>query len=363
MSGAAPAHARLAPSSAARWVECPGSVLLQEQFPEPEDGEDDGAEGTAAHALAARILRDGEVAEAAADVMPYVRDVLSEMGHLYVEDPIKVPSVHATECWGTPDAYRLDYEMKVVYLWDLKFGYGHVEVLENWQLLTYASGIIDRLGPDGVNWRFVLRIVQPRAYHRDGIVRTWVAYASEVRLATRRLRAAAEEALGNNPSTNPGPHCKHCSARHVCKALQGAALDVVDLADDASPLVLPPAGLARELRALWRARIMLEARLIGLEAQAMAEIRKGVVVPGWTIDHPPGREEWVRPAAEVLALGELMGVKLAKPAELITPNQARAAGLDATVVTQYAARKTGTAKLIPITTTEARKAFGGAGAS
>ena len=91
----------------------------------------------------------------------------------------------------------------------------------------------------------------------------------------------------------------------------------------------------------------------------MALIQGGKSVPGWSIDHTVGREEWSKPASEVFALGQLFGVDLARPAEPITPAQARKAGVDATVISAYAKRKAGTAKLIKVDTTAARKAFGG----
>jgi len=55
---AAPQHAPLAPSSAARWVQCPGSVVMSRAFPDAGDS-DESAEGTLAHELAAQALRTG----------------------------------------------------------------------------------------------------------------------------------------------------------------------------------------------------------------------------------------------------------------------------------------------------------------
>lgn len=48
-------HARLSASSAKRWMSCPPSVRLEEQF--PDSGSEYAAEGTLAHSLAETILR------------------------------------------------------------------------------------------------------------------------------------------------------------------------------------------------------------------------------------------------------------------------------------------------------------------
>lgn len=55
-------HAELGPSSAVRWMTCPGSVLLSRG--QPEDQSEYAEEGTLAHAVAARALNEGKDAAA-----------------------------------------------------------------------------------------------------------------------------------------------------------------------------------------------------------------------------------------------------------------------------------------------------------
>jgi hypothetical protein len=49
------AHATLSPSSAVRWMACPGSVALTAGM--PDHGSDHAAEGTVAHEVAQRCLQ------------------------------------------------------------------------------------------------------------------------------------------------------------------------------------------------------------------------------------------------------------------------------------------------------------------
>jgi hypothetical protein len=369
---AEPAHAILAPSSAHQWVNCPGSVRLQQQYPEPEGENEAADEGSAAHFLASEYLKTGKWKEGAFNGIPFTAEMQQHVklftdlaeearssgANWYVEAKVDISSIHQ-DCWGTADFFTIDLAAKKVCLIDLKYGFGIVEAFENPQLLSYASGIYDLIGSDAIDFAFELIIVQPRPWHREGPVRRWRIAGVEVSNRARHMRAAAEEALGNNPRTVPGPGCKHCTARHACAGLRATTLDTVDMVRESTPVELPPEGLAIELGLLKRAQSQLEMRLAGLEAQAMALIQGGKSVPGWSIDHTVGREEWSKPASEVFALGQLFGVDLARPAEPITPAQARKAGVDATVISAYAKRKAGTAKLIKVDTTAARKAFGG----
>ena len=358
-------HARLAPSSAPQWVACPGSVLLQEQFPRRDEDTDAADEGTLAHAIAADVLtgrktleQTGATSEMTGYIKVYIGAVRAVGLLAEIEKRVECFSIHPA-VWGTCDAYIIDWLNRVIYVFDFKYGWGVVEAFGNWQALTYTSGIYDLIGPEAIDWTFNLTIVQPRPYHRFGPVRSWRVTAPELRNYTRTLRVAAEEALGNDPLTTAGPHCKHCSARHACPALRAASLNIVDWTTDATPTELPPDALGREVELLRRAQAHISARLTGLEAEAMAVIQKGTLVPGWTVDHTPGREEWAKPVKEVLALGSLMGVSLAKPAEPITPKQARDAGVPTDLVASYSKRKTGAAKLVPLTTTDAQRIFGG----
>jgi hypothetical protein len=113
-----------------------------------------------------------------------------------------------------------------------------------------------------------------------------------------------------------------------------------------SPLVMKPAEASLELRMARRAQKLLDARVTGLEEQILATLKRGERVPGWSVVHGSGRERWSRPAAEVLAVGTMMGVDVAKPVEPITPAQARKKGLDPGVVDAMSERPPGAAALV-----------------
>lgn len=352
---------------------------MEARYPESTDSEE-AREGTAAHWALAELLHGRAVAEGqitpqnfvltaemvqgAELAVSWVRDVLrkhhGEEAQLFVEYRVYARRIHQ-HCWGTLDIAVWFANSRMLYLPDFKFGYGHVEVFENPQLLCYLAGMLDALQIDGLaeqHTRVTLGIIQPRSYHRDGAVRTWDVTASDVRALVNKLASAYAEAFGPAPTLNVGPECEHCSARHACPQLQAAGLRAMDRSRQAVPLDLPPAAAALELAKVEDAIAALEARKTGLAGQVRSQIERGERVPFWAIVSEPGRLTWTKPAQEVLALGTLLGVDLAKPVDVITPTQAKDKGLDPSILSTYAARPNKPPALVRQDDTEARRIFG-----
>ena len=370
-------HSIIAPSSSARRVQCPASTTLEAFY--PQDGDEDSPEameGVAAHwavseQLSGRLVEVGQIApngivldlemvQAVDAVSDYVTRLLAPHGLRpsdgHVEQHVEIPRVHPLS-WGTPD-YWIRLPTGAYFILDFKYGHRFVPEFENMQMVEYLAGITD----DGTNdlehnVPIVAVVAQPRSYSSKGALREWLTDRLALRPLINRASSAAHEALGPNPRAQVGPECRDCRARHACPALQAAAYDAMDEAKVVTPLVLQPTGLSLELRLARRAQELLEARISGLEAQAMAEIKRGGRVPGWWIQHAAGREKWKVPAAQVIAVGSMMGLDLTKPVEPITPNQAREKGLDPTLVATLSTRPPGGAKLVEDDGSETRRIF------
>lgn len=369
----------LRPSSAERWVHCEGSVALCAPF--PEDDTPDAKEGTAAHfaatePLAGRPVALGSVAPNGVAITEemidgaalYQATVYSKIRPAWIrtEDELPIPSIHPAN-GGTIDTWGFGFERWLLQVVDYKFGHGFVEVFENWQLIEYVAAIVDFLTGQGIvpaNFEELatveMTIVQPRNYHRDGPVRSWRVPLSHLRGHFNILRAQAERAMQPNAATRTGTWCEFCPARHVCPTLQNAAYQIADLVGGSTAFALDPNQLGNELRWLQHARELLEARLSGLESEALQTIRGGKSVAHYMAEHRQGREVWREGMdAAVIAMGQMLGKDLARPLAAITPTQARAKGIDAAVISEYAHRPRGELKLVPMDPTKTRKIFGG----
>ncbi len=362
-------HSLLAPSSAHRRIHCPGSVTLTRDM--PRDDTPEAAEGDAAHWAAMQYVcgRTVQVGDSALNRV-IVTDEMVEGAILYADDiaaTVGDAEVHVEERiegelpdeYGTPDAWSWNARARLLHLWDYKFGHKYVAAYLNWQLIQYAGMLLRELGINGLHdqaVRVVMRVVQPRYYRADGFTREWSVVASELRPYLNQLHAANEESLLPNAPVRVGPGCYKCPARHVCQALQDSATHAADVAHDSTPLNLTSGALARELHTLKRASIHLTQRIEGLTEEALRMAQAGQRLSGFMLEKPVGREQWTLKPDEVVALGKMFGADLAKPS-VLTPAQARKAGLPADVVNPLVMRPEGAWRIVEDSGDKAREIF------
>lgn len=376
-------HAFLAPSGTPQWGPggCPASAGMQERYPKAEDSAE-ARDGTTAHfyvseALHGREQPAGTIAPETGD--PITREMI-ECGYDYVRDirdtlaaaspgsAVKIEStvsmgglVHPLN-WGTPDCYLVDRPAKRLHLWDYKFGHRYVDAFENWQCIDYLAGVLEDEGiaeAEWPQWSFTVTIAQPRNYHPDGPMREWFFKGDRMASYIHRLKIAAQLATGENPALATGEHCRDCTARHACPALQRAAMSMVDYSFTAQPIELPDAALGLELAIIRDAMKRLGARATGLEEDALARARKGRTIPGWRADYSYGRQRWKEDTnvADIITLGAIYGVDLAKPPAAITPKQAIKAGVDEEVIAAYSETPRGAMALVRSDGTDVAKRF------
>lgn len=242
------AHSVLSPSGAEKWLNCPGSALLEQAIAEAtgDDGSSAAAhEGTVAHALAAervcaRLGLDGGERDTVLTVAYAAGEVTGEMeecadmyaayiGGMYdgmkqygsvtgdIERRVDLSTV-APGCFGTADCILggTDLEGAVVHIIDYKYGQGvRVPAELNAQLMLYAYGVLRGVADDTA---VVLHIVQPRVSAGIG---HWRTTAGEIRYwVLGTARPAAIAALKDGAECRAGEWCRFCRARGCCKALQ-----------------------------------------------------------------------------------------------------------------------------------------------
>lgn len=369
-------HARVMPSALHLTVNCAFSLTAQEQVP-PTPETDEEAEGSAAHFVAhkiasrARTFTVGETFEHDGKTWE-VTDEMLDGALLYAgeaqyhtdarfEDAVTIRDIHAVACWGTPDYWRVitEHFLKLLKVVDYKYGHRYIEVYENYQLIAYASGVARFLNLP-LDFPAMLVIVQPRAYGSPA-VREWSLTVGELYdYCDKVIAPKVVESLAPNPTATPGTHCIDCKARHACEAYRYTTANLVDFSRRGVVEHLNSQQMGQELLVLRQAIKRLEGRYEGLHAQAENLARAGNNIPFWQMEQKEGRQIWMydTSVSTVVGLGDMLGVNLRKPEALVTPIQARSAGINEDILKHYSYRPKGAFKLVPVNTTIARKKLG-----
>lgn len=361
-------------SHAADWVLCPAFVRMN-KTPIASVIENAGQhttreEGTAMHWVAQCIAEKRPVFCGEGAVAPNgvtITEELLDAAELYVsvlhgyemmpwriEEQLAAPSIHP-KCGGTPDAYGHDLFEPLVVVADLKGGFVPVEVFPNWQLIGYARAILDAnawFDPDLI---FEFVIIQPRAYHPDGAVRKCRVSIRDLFPYFDRLRNEAHAAIGDSAIAVSGSQCDNCNARTGCSVAHASAARAMEVSGEPDIHDLPPAALEYEMLRLEDAARMIEARLTGLQAQATHMLRNGKSLKHYAMESGPGRVKWTDEAAAI-AMADLLGIDIRKPAKAITPLQA-SNQLPKDFIAPYSQRMRGEVKLVRFDSNAAVKAF------
>lgn len=351
----------LYPSRADRWVPCPRSASLENDFAN-EQGKA-GREGTVAHKVAEDMAAgkpvkpgdDGahgikitddmiEGAYMLVDMLP-IHDKDYEC---YVEHWIDMHSL------GRKVATKIDFyairrfPTPEVFVFDYKYGFSQIEP-SSWQFKQYCAAITEHHNLP-LNTQFHITIVQPRGWHHKGPIRTESYTGSDVHHWLVEMQRSAELAeLGENAPANTGPQCKNCNGRHACSALTAAAYNVFDETMREAPAILTADQYGQELAIISRALEILKARATGIEQLILTGLRSGQQVRGWHIVHGQRNRQWTLTDEQLFAWGDAMGKDLRSKPTPVTPAEAERRGVPKETVDAYVNRPPGEAKLVRTT--------------
>lgn len=331
-------RAFLRPSGAAVWTICAVYTRACSEYtalPETPEEVKVREEGTACHWLAECLYKSGTM-QPVGTVAPngvVIDGDMQQAAQMHVR-PMQERASFAHEgieesqdcgiiypgMTGSPDYWAYSASSSTLYVDDLKYGFGFVEVYRNLQLSIYALSLGKRLML-GDDTKVVLTITQPRAISNEGPQRSWSTTLGWLRQNMLGfLQMAAVLAIHGDIAT-AGLHCLDCPGRFTCSRFINMASEVCRHAGHAVPMELTPVALGAELRVVKDMRKILEGREEALKSQVEALLRQGKNVPGWQFKPSKGREAF-RPGTEAAAIGaaKLYGVDATRP---ISPGEFR----------------------------------------
>lgn len=377
-------HATWSASAAKGNMTCAGRLTLTKDLPESTNEAADW--GTCAHQIADDCLHDGtdaerfigqtlkgkkysftvdeEMAETAQEFIDYVRREFEAKAPgrddaddrvLWIEQRFSFADLKPPfEAGGTGDAVIYKPALRELEVVDLKGGRGVVvEAKGNPQLRSYGLGAM--LANKGLDVQTVkVTIVQPRAPHKDGRIRSesfsvadLLDWTVEMLAAMKRSKAALDAFPGFDNAAaledwardwlTAGPYCRDtfCKAAATCPALKLKAEEAVGLHFDPitdAPVLrnAPDSGDPDERAKRLDLLDMIEGWVKEVRAHEHRMAEMGQPATGYGLVEKTGREKWIDAEAEAKAraAAKAAGLDEAKyinPGKLKTPKQVKAA--------------------------------------
>jgi len=339
-------HAPIAPSGLSRVIKCPGS-LVSSRSERPQQDTSDAELGNVAHELAAHILKNETFdhalidSEMRANVKIYTDfcKSLNAESNEWVEERAQIPQIHPTDCWGTFDFGCV--AGRVLHIVDLKYGYKWVDVFNNTQLIPYGGGVLHGLSYTNLVSHVHIHIVQPRANHKQGPIRSQLLTRGELDTQLAFIKSRVDLALGPNPELTSGSHCYRCPSQYNCAANNGAADNAIDLSLNYNPDLnaLTMHKLGSDMINIERAQELLKERLISVKEVLQYRIKNGEQSTTHESIEYLGNRAWSKSEQEIKTIGAFANIKLTEE-KLLSPAKAEKAGLPKKTVNSMVSRPT-----------------------
>lgn len=334
-------HSQVGASTCERWWNCPGSNALIATLPANNTSKY-AAEGTAAHSVCEKVLKNkivykaewdatnliGEIEEVE-DFKIKVTEEMAEAVNLYVNTILEdIKRIDCTlrknvqlegkdkDAWkqwdektqelpyspwvnieqnfvldevdkearGTNDAsIFVPGETLIVY--DFKYGRGiPVEATENKQMLYYAIGAAGNKLPNFKSIELV--IIQPRAEHPQGPVRRWITTPQYVNTfkteLTKRIKATR-----TSKDTYTGKWCQFCNAKMICPATRNKVNEIAktdfQAPMEAKVLKTPDKLTPQELKTILDNADLIENYIKDVREYAFHLLERGGEVKGYKL--------------------------------------------------------------------------------
>jgi hypothetical protein len=333
------AHSVFGPSSAMKWLNCPGSIQAETGIPDTTS--EFAKLGTDAHELAEICLKNKRTARSFIGKTPlsnkeqiidqemadYVQEFVDFVRNLGGEQEYEQEVTYYDWIpggFGTADVIIV--KGYTLYVIDLKYGKGvKVDAQNNPQGMLYALGALSERFFQEFK-KVVIVIHQPRLDH----VSEWETTPEELYEFASKAKAAYKATLEDNPKRIPGEkQCQWCRAKATCPALQtqtehALMVEFEDLT--VKPPKAPEELTDQDLRFILNHKNLIEKWLKSVETHVMGKIESGLGFPGFKMVEGRSNRKWADEAEAEKLLTGLLGDDAYKKKLLTAPAAEKALG-------------------------------------
>lgn len=290
------AHALLSASGADRWINCPPSARLEEQF---EDTTSDYArEGTLAHEIAELKLRkqftepmstrtfntrlnklkkqdlyQDEMLGYTDAYLEYAKETVygyTNAPHVAVEARLDFSHI-VPDGFGTGDCLIIGGD--TLHVIDFKYGKGvSVSAEDNPQMMLYALGALQKYAMLYEINTVKIVVSQPRL---DSISE-WEISTADLMAWGESIKPIAQLAFDGRGEFKAGGHCRFCRAKSQCRARTDTMTAL-----EAFELKKPPLITDDEVGDILKTAQTLKAWVSDLEEYALKALLSGKKIGGW----------------------------------------------------------------------------------
>lgn len=319
-----------------RFMQCNGSRLIEAPFVTEQEDTTVRDEGTAAHHVAqmlfdARNTVAGLLNQKApngvfitSEMLQHVSDYIDEI--LVRHDWGEVGIMEIGTGHGVDGRFRVEgradhivyySDTRTLRINDFKYGYRLIEPEMNWTLISHAIGFVLERLPD---WplQIVFTIIQPRAPHGDGPVRSWIIDGAQLAALAQTLATTLSQPTDQLVT---GPACGKCPALAVCPAAHSMRMNALDVMAMAFEDKISDERLNYELDLLSHAKKVIEDGLDARLELAKHRLNNGSILKNYGIENREGNRTW-KAGLDIGLIEALTGKPLREPGKAVTPAEA-----------------------------------------
>ena len=328
-------------SSLPRFMICNGFVALD--TPEQKDSEV-AKEGTAFHEYVEKLFKGQDIKVASNgvtiddDMRYYSGQVLEKIpAHAESEVEVQFDFGTRTHIVGHIDWNWEEDNGETLVVMDIKYGHRAVEVINNWQLIGYAIGLVMKKQKRYNKIKMI--IAQPRVHHYAGWFREFVIDNNKASAYYNEIKQRVMDFEAGKLHLKTSEQCRYCPALGgECAASNiafGNAIDVV--LGDAIQDHIDDNDLARMLSDYERIKELFKIKYDALSDLATSRIKNGRQIAGFALEPSYGNRKW-SDGMNADIIKALTGVDMNKTV-MLSPAEAEKKKIDRAIIDQFAVKE------------------------